>query len=80
MNRTLSLHWMDKNWKSRGYAKHRHLIIDMDAKVYRQLENYGEPDFNRPNIIEVVRKSDIDDYVKHLQATGFRETEEEIIR
>lgn len=73
MNSTLSLHWMDKNWKCRGYAKHKHLIIDMDAKVYRLLENYGVPDFNRANIIEVVRKSDIYDYAKHLQSIGFKE-------
>lgn len=80
MNNTFSLHWIDKNWKNRGYAKHRHLIVDTDARVYRQLENYGEPDFNKLNIIEVVRRSDIEDYIKHLQGVGFSETEEEIIR
>ena len=80
MNNTFSLHWIDRNWKSRGYAKHRHLIIDTDAKVFRALENYAVPDLERMNAIEVKRKSDIDHYIKHLQAIGFKETEEEIIR
>ena len=80
MNNIFSLHWLDKNWRGRGYANHRHLIIDTDNRVYRFCVNYVMPNFNRPDTIEVVRKSDIDDYVKHLQAMGFSETEEEIIR
>lgn len=80
INNTLSLHYLDKNWQKRGYANHIHLIIDFDAKVYRKLVNFGLPNFDRQNIIEVVRKSDIDDYVEHLKAFGFTETKEEIVR
>lgn len=76
---TLSLHYIDKHWKHRGYANNVHLIVDFDHHVYRYLVNYGMPSFGA-NRIEVKRKSDIDDYVKYLKAYDFKETQEEIIR
>lgn len=79
-NNTLSLHYIDKNWQKRGYAKHIHLIIDYDKKVYRKVENYMLPDFTAYNHIEVKRKSDIEEYIQYLDFMGFKETDEEIVR
>lgn len=78
---TLSLHYIDKNWKrsGRGYANNVHLIIDFDNHRYRYIVNYSMPSFGA-NRIEVKRKSDIDDYVKYLKAYDFVETNEEILR
>ncbi len=80
VNNTLSLHYLDKNWQKRGYANHIHLIVDYDNKVYRKLINFNIPNFGRDNIIEIKHKSDIDDYIDHLKAFGFKETDEEIVR
>lgn len=82
-NNTLSLHWIDKNWErsGRGYAKNLHLIIDFDGKRYRFLENYCMPDFEEPNRLEVIRKSDLIAYARDfLEPNGFVETKEEILR
>ena len=76
---TLSLHWLDKDWKRRGYAKNVHLIIDFDNHTYRYLVNFNIPSFGA-NRIEVKRQSDIDDYVKYLKAYDFKEVDEMIER
>ena len=68
----IHLCWVDKNWKSRGYANNYHLIVDMEQKKYRTYTNTYS-NCNHPDDIEVKRKSDIVDYIKYLKANGFKE-------
>ena len=70
----LHLFWLDKNWQERGYANNYNLIVDMENKMYKVYTNpfYA---YNRPEDIEVKKKSDITDYVEYLKINGFKEDE-----
>lgn len=69
-HRDLTLYWLDKNWKQRGVAHNFVLGVDMDAQVYATVTTCAIPQ-NRTSI-EVVRKSDITDYIKYLDAIGYK--------
>lgn len=69
----LHLFWVDNNYKKTGRtANNYNLIVDMENKTYKQFVNpfYG---YYNPEDIEVKRKSDIVDYIKHLKENGFKE-------
>lgn len=74
MRNKLHLYWLDKNWLNRGYSMNYNLVVDLEEKTFRTFTNsfYG---YNHPEDIEVVRKSDIYDYVTYLKECGFREEE-----
>ena len=71
----IHLFWLDNNYKKTGRtANNYNLIVDMRNKTYQQFVNpfYG---YYKAEDIEVKRKSDIVDYIKHLKANGFKEVE-----
>ena len=71
----LHLFWIDNNWKrDNRTANNYNLIVDMENKTYKQFVNpyYG---YNKPEDIEVKRKSDIVEYIKHLKENDFKEVE-----
>lgn len=70
----LHLFWLDKNWEERGYANNYNLIIDMEKKIYKVYINSFYA-YDRAEDIEVVRKSDITDYIEYLKENGFTEVE-----
>ncbi len=71
----LHLFWIDNNYKKTGRAANNYnLIVDMENKTYKQFVNPFYV-YNKPKDIEVKRKSDIVDYIKHLKENGFKEVE-----
>ena len=68
----IHLYWLDKNWRGRGCANHFNLIVDMDNKTYKVYTN-SYYCYNKPEDIEVKRKSDILEYIDYLQKNGFAE-------
>lgn len=69
---TLHLYWLDKNWKSKGEANHYNLVVDLEDGTYEVYIN-SFCGYTNLNDIEVRRKSDIMDYIKHLKAEGFKD-------
>ena len=70
MKFTLHLYYVDKNWKAKGCASNFNLVVYPEDKVYKTFVNpfYG---YNKPEDIEVKKKSDILDYIKYLAENGF---------
>lgn len=72
MRNKLHLYWLENNWQKRGYAMNYNLVVDLEEKTFRTYTNsfYG---YERPEDIEVKRKTDIFNYVAYLKECGFRE-------
>ena len=68
------LYYADKNWQARGYANNVWLNIYPDTKNYSKVVTMWS-DTERSNIVEVKRKSDINDMVDYLKANGYTEKE-----
>ena len=70
MKFTLHLYCIDKNWKVKGCASNFNLVVYPEDKTYKTFVNpfYG---YNKPEDIEVKKKSDILDYIKYLEENGF---------
>lgn len=68
----IQLYWIDKNWQKRGSeAKNEHLYVDYAQGAYKySVDCYGVD--NSAKNVEVVRKSDLKDYMKALEQNGFR--------
>lgn len=67
---SIDLYYNEKNWKQRGYGKNIHLIIYYNLKKFRYLTN-TRAEGMISNSVQVLRKGDIDEYVKDLEAEGF---------
>jgi len=67
---TFHLYWLDKNWQERGCANHFNLLVHNDTKTY---ETYINPfyDYRSDMSVEVVRRSDITDFIRHLESEGY---------
>lgn len=71
----ISLVWIDKKWKHKGIAENVWLNIYPDTKGYRKFTTpFINTDAN--NTVEVVRKSDIDDMIKHLESKGYQNVDD----
>ena len=68
------LYYADKNWQVRGYANNVWLNIYPDTKNFSKVITMYS-DIGQVNIIEVKRKSDINDMVNYLKANGYTEKE-----
>lgn len=68
--------WRDKHWQSKGSAENVWLHIYPDTGEYDMYVGMYQ-DIRNPNIVEVVRKSDINDMVRYLVETcNYREKED----
>lgn len=66
----LELYWFDKNWKKRGEGRNAHLIINYTTKTYKYFTSYILNGYNY-NSIQVLRKGDLEEYMRKLDAEGF---------
>ena len=67
---SIDLYYNEKNWKQRGYGNNIHLIVYYNLKKFRYLTN-TRAEGMISNSVQVLRKGDIDGYVKDLEAEGF---------
>lgn len=67
---SIDLYVKDKNWKQRGEGKNIHLIIYYNLKKFRYLTN-TKAEGMISNSVQVLRRGDIEEYVKDLEAEGF---------
>ena len=70
LNMSIDLYYNDKKWKQRGEGKNVHLIIYYNLKKFRYLTN-TKAEGMISNSVQVLRKGDIEEYVKDLEAEGF---------
>lgn len=67
----LHLYWIDSRWKvERRTANNYNLIVDMENKTYKVFINPYLL-YDKPEDIEVRKKSDIEKYVDYLRKNGF---------
>ena len=67
---SIDLYYKNKNWEQRGEGKNIHLLIYYNLKKFRYIENTrGEGMLS--NSVQVLRKGDLAEYVKDLEAEGF---------
>ena len=66
----IDLYCKDKNWKQRGEGKNVHLIVYYNLKKFRYIIN-TKAEGMISNSVQVLRKGDIEEYVKDLEAEGF---------
>ena len=67
---SIDLYYNEKNWKQGGEGKNIHLIIYYKLKKFRYLTNTRAEGIIS-NSVQVLRKGDIAEYVKDLEAEGF---------
>ena len=67
---SIDLYYNDNNWKQRGAGKNVHLIIYYKLKKFRYLTN-TKAEGMISNSVQVLRKGDIEEYVKDSEAEGF---------
>ena len=67
---SIDLYYNENNWKQRGEGKNIHLIIYYNLKKFRYLINTRDEGMIS-NSVQVLRKGDIEGYVKDLEAEGF---------
>ena len=67
---SIDLFYKENNWKQRGEGKNVHLIVYYNLKKFRYLTNTNAEGMIS-NSVQVLRKGDIEGYVKDLEAEGF---------
>lgn len=67
---SIDLFYKENNWKQRGEGKNVHLIVYYNLKKFRYLTN-TKAEGMISNSVQVLRKGDIEGYVKDLEAEGF---------
>ena len=67
---SIDLYYKENNWKQRGEGHNIHLIIYYNLKKFRYITN-TKAEGMISNSVQVIRKGDIADYVKDLEAEGF---------
>ena len=68
---SIDLYYNDNKWKQRGEGKNIHLIIDYKIKKFRYITN-TKAEGMTSNSVQVLRKGDLEEYLKDLEAEGFR--------
>lgn len=71
---TTLLYWLEPKtkWETRGYANNQYLRIDYDAKKYSLTTGWYVPN-GSDSQIEVLRKSELKQYIGYLKKCGFNE-------
>lgn len=67
---SIDLYYNDTKWKQRGEGKNVHLIIYYNLKKFRYLTN-TKAEGMISNSVRVLRKLELEEYVKELEAEGF---------
>ena len=67
---SIDLYYNENNWKQRGEGKNVHLIIYYNLKKFRYLTN-TRAEGMLSNCVQVLRKGDLEEYIKDLEAEGF---------
>lgn len=67
---SIDLYYKDTNWKQRGEGENVHLIIYYNLKKFRYITN-TRAEGMISNSVRVLRKVDIEEYVKDLECEGF---------
>ena len=67
---SIDLYYKENNWKQRGYGKNIHLIVYYNLKKFRYLTN-TKAEGMISNSVQLLRKGDIEEYVKALEGEGF---------
>lgn len=67
---SIDLYYNDTKWKQRGEGKNVHLIIYYNLKKFRYLTN-TKAEGMISNSVRVLRKVELEEYVKELEAEGF---------
>ena len=70
LNMSIDLYYKDNNWKQRGDGKNIHLIVYYNLKKFRYLTN-TKAEGMISNSVQVLRKGDLEGYVKDLEDEGF---------
>lgn len=70
----IKMFWRDQNWENRGYANHIWLHIYPDEREYQNVVTPYCDISGGMNIVEVKRKSDIEDMIKYLEGWDYKET------
>ena len=67
----LHLYWIDSRWKAeQRTANNYNLLVDMENKTYKVFINPYLL-YEKPEDIEVKKKSYITNYIEYLKANGF---------
>ena len=67
---SIDLYYQENNWKQRGEGKNVHLIVYYNLKKFRYLTN-TKAEGMISNSVQLLRKGDIEEYVKALEGEGF---------
>lgn len=67
---SIDLYYNDTKWKQRGEGKNVHLIIYYNLKKFRYITN-TKAEGMISNSVRVLRKVDLEEYVKDLEFEGF---------
>ena len=67
---SIDLYYNDKNWKQIGEGQNVHLLVYYNLKKFRYLTN-TKAEGMLSNSVQVLRKGDLAEYVKDLEAEGF---------
>ena len=67
---SIDLYYKENNWKQRGEGKNVHLIVYYNLKKFRYLTN-TRAEGMISNSVQLLRKGDLDEYVKALEDEGF---------
>ena len=67
-------YWLDKNYQRRGEseAKNEILVVDSTHNCFKHRVTSISPN-DAKNTVEVVRKSDIKNFITYLKKQGYRE-------
>lgn len=67
---SIDLYYKENNWKQRGEGHNIHLIIYYNLKKFRYITN-TKADGMISNCVQVIRKGDLEEYLKALEGEGF---------
>ena len=67
---SIDLYYKENNWKQRGEGKNVHLLVYYNLKKFRYLTN-TRAEGMISNSVQLLRKGDLDEYVKALEDEGF---------
>ena len=67
---SIDLYYNDNKWKQRGEGQNVHLLVYYNLKNFRYLTN-TKAEGMLSNSVQVLRKGDLEEYVKELESEGF---------
>ena len=67
---SIELYYKENNWKQRGEGRNIHLLVYYNLKKFRYITN-TKAEGMISNSVQLLRKGDIEEYVKALEGEGF---------